>query len=69
MVCTSVECSPEWGKPLFGIFGVKVALDPVHVNCEAFVGYFLENSNPKVTIGGSKSMRFAFIVKLDIDND
>ena len=67
MVSTNVECSPEWGKPLFSIFGVKVALDPMHANREAFVGDFLENSKPEVTIGGAKGMCFAFIIELDVD--
>ena len=36
VVCPYVKGTPQWGKPLLGIFGVKVSLDPVDAYCEFF---------------------------------
>ena len=47
VVSANVECSPQWGKPLLCIFGVKVALDPVDADCEVFVGDFLKTSTQR----------------------
>ena len=67
VISTYVECSPQWGKPLLGIFGVKVTLDPMYAYCEVFVGDFLKNPNPEITVSGGKGMCLAFVIKLDID--
>ena len=67
VISTYVECSPQWGKPLLCIFGVKVPMDPMYAYCEVFVGNFLKNPNPEITIGRGKSMSLAFMVELYID--
>jgi len=50
VVCPYVKGTPQWGKQLLSIFGVKVPLDPVDGDCELFAGDFFENSNPEITI-------------------
>ena len=62
VVGANVERSPQWGEPLLGIFGVKVTLDPMNAYCEVFVGDFLKNSNPEITVGRGKGMCLTFVI-------